>query len=283
MKGDVSERDTPSFRGSASSSFVARRSSFVKEETALFAGASRVGWDLLKEVFRLNHDMEKRVIPINVDTLPGVNGDTRNREALMAILNTLALKQLKLNIKYGPNKINFAFVRITKEGRMEEVTSHEIISLYNSLKRVKDYNLQIAHIKGEEMPSSAFVITDLGNLPSKEANLRPIVVESRLELVDNSHPYLWGSILDIAIAQTILLGQEEDIRKRYYPRLLELYKGLLKGKDIRIEDLTILFQDDIPKAIDTAIRLAIPPMERMDMESLKLLYELMMEEVEKAV
>jgi len=81
-------------------------------------------------------------------------------------------------------------------------------------------------------------------------------------------------VLDIVIAQTILLGQDEEARRLYYGRLGKLYSDIL-GQAVDESKIAGLLKDDIHESIAIALELAIPACGRFSIESLRELYQRM--------
>ena len=144
--------------------------------------------------------------------------------------------------------------------------------MYNGLDVVKKYGLEMTSARGDHKRS--YLITDIGRLGADYKETRVVAMEKAMELDSNGADFvLWSGILDIAITQTILLSQGADAKGAYCGRLRELYK--LLGLDVEIADLLALTGEDIPWAIDTAIRFTIPACGKFRLNELKEMYERM--------
>ncbi|MFC1589980.1 methyltransferase domain-containing protein [Candidatus Omnitrophota bacterium] len=236
--------------------------------------------------YRLLNDLTKedrprtteRVIPINVESLPSRSDD--NEEALKKVLRIIALKQLYLNKRYGSNMIRFAFVKVNGDLSTEDITDdnlHRIYELYNEV--ADDLNGQAnLTVKPENLKGhhESFVITDNKHIPRDN---RSIILEGRMELPINDtdedkNLYLINTILDISIAQTILLDKEEDERIHYYDDLKELYRIL--GVDVEglgADEFADLFSKDYVTQRSMAEKLAIPAAQRHNLDRLESIYE----------
>jgi tetratricopeptide (TPR) repeat protein len=221
------------------------------------------GWALLQEAAKLQPDTKRRVIPINVDTLPLVNA--QNEETVKAMLEMVAYQQLALNRKCGPNKVSFEFVQVGEKGLIEQVLKHRIVELYNDLEIVRSHKLYANH--AEEGSERSFLITDKDHKP---ASLRPIYLDGRMELNDGADLYMWDAVLDIAVTQTILLGRPEQ--SEYYGKLSAVYSNIL-GRLVTDSEIEVLLKGDVGAVKEAALGLIIPSAGKFNLESLKKLYE----------
>jgi hypothetical protein len=224
------------------------------------------GFNLLGGLPDLPDDMETRTIPINVDSFPEIT--RQNEDMVMNLLHIVALKQLYLNRRYGHDRIRFEFVSVS--GERERLRS-ELESRYRDISALARNRSNRA---GEAQPAlPGFLITDVKSLPHDYRETRVVALERRIELDNNSHLWHWNGVLDVAIAETVLLGQGEDTKMRSYEGLKRLYK--LLGRDLTQPQFITLLAEDVRKAIAIAKELALPPCERFNLDELKAFYERM--------
>ena len=278
-KGDVSKGDRPPEERRKSSSGEAAdagispdlssrvsRSSMAPKIAALHA----MGFELLKDVTKLNHDLSYYKIPVDVDSLPCVNDD--NIDILRNLLEILAMKQLILNRKYGPNRVIFEFVKRNNSCGFEPVKNHLIPTLYSELKIVHDNHLYAPVARNDY--NSSFLIAVKANIPESYYDTRVLALDKRIALDNNAEFVMWNTVLDIAVAQTILLGQSEETRKAYYGRLSRLYSDIL-GQAVDESKIEKLLRDDIKESIFMALQLAVPTCGRFRINELRELYQKM--------
>jgi hypothetical protein len=241
------------------------------------------GIDLLKDVTKLNHSMQNYKIQIDMDSLPPVYENEAQRKAILKkMLWIMAAKALFLKQKYGSNKILFEFVKKDESGAFIPVTTYGAAELYMSddeeLRIVKKHGLYISNAKKDDYQSS-FLIVAKDKRPADYKG-RIIALEEPISIEDDSGLAMWNGILDLAIAQTILLAQDSTTRASYYGALAGLYK--LLGKDVEEAAIAKLLDADIQEAIKMALQLAIPACGRFKVGELLELYEKMRNLMEQA-
>jgi hypothetical protein len=241
------------------------------------------GIDLLKDVTKLNHSMNNYKIQIDMDSLPPVyENDAQKKAILKKMLWILASKALLLKQKYGSDKILFEFVKKDESGAFIPVTNYGAAELYLSddeeLKIVKKHGLYISNAKKDGYQSSFLVVVMDKRPPDYKGRI--IALEEPISIEDDSGLAMWNGILDLAIAQTILLAQDSNTQALHYERLTALYKAL--GKDVTKSDLTKLLAGSVEESMRVALSLAIPSCGKFKVGKLLELYGRMKELMQQA-
>ena len=208
-----------------------------------------------------------RAISINVDIFP-LKDEGKNDEITDILLEIVAIKQRRLNAVFGKDMVRFEFV--SPSGRSEIVGRIE--ARYQELTNLGRRGSEDEATQGKVL--HGFMVTN--KTAVEYENYRPLVLdlEGNMSLKGEGAPYMFASVLDLAISLTLLVGQES--RNSYYDKILELYAKLV-GKEIKIEpdDLDILLGEDLAMSREIAKRLAIPPAARYNVNDVKTFYERM--------
>ncbi|MFC1590796.1 radical SAM protein, partial [Candidatus Omnitrophota bacterium] len=244
--------------------------------------AHSIGYDILREVTKLNHDISQFVIPINCDYLPDASSE--NEDVVKDILRIIALKQLYLNKRYGPNRIRFEFVTVNEQGVIEPVSDpkkHRTLELYNEVAgNIVNGSCKLSTTSDTSLYQRSFVITGEDRIPNDH---NVLLLQGEIDIPVSKHDeekyfYLWNTVLDIAITQTVLLGQETSVRERFYSKLRTLYR--LIGVDEKVltnDNIAKLFTEDAKKQQKTALEFIIPHAVRLNLMQLRMLYDMMEE------
>ncbi|MBN1526760.1 MAG: diguanylate cyclase [Candidatus Omnitrophica bacterium] len=241
------------------------------EAVALTESVHKMGMNILDDILsrkgaangNILTNGKPRTIPINIDIFADI--PEANSDVITRFLEILALKQLYINRR--SKGAEFEFISFSDNAAL----LGKIEKIYGELDIVRQYNLKLHKENGLQR---GFAITALEDdvTPHKE---RCIFLENRVVALDEASGLcMWAGVLDLALAMTILLDQEELSRKDHYNRLAEFYNKLLASRPEAVESdtLAIFFDDDVQRSIGMAKKLAIPQAGKFDINDLRELY-----------
>jgi hypothetical protein len=207
-----------------------------------------------------------RNVLINIDLFTGKDDDGK---VMKAILETIALKQRRLNRIFGKNVIGFEFVSLSGQNE----------SLKNRLEiEYKD----IAGITAERSKSKdsmeGFVITDIED--GQNYNDRYILpLQGKMSLEYGGDFYNISAIVDLAVALTLLINSEDA--EESHERVIALYERLNPDAIGKI-DLSVLLKQYIGEYKDIFKAIAIHPAAKLSYEDLLSMHEYVRDVLVKA-
>ncbi|HPN72957.1 MAG TPA: hypothetical protein PKZ41_03070, partial [Candidatus Omnitrophota bacterium] len=201
-----------------------------------------------------------REVCVNVDIFPVITKD--NESLVETILETVALKQERLDRLTGKEKIRFVLRSLSGDSEKEE----RIKNMYSKLRVSQEY-------EGRQEVIAGFAISDLSE-EYDYGKYRLLALKSKLFDEDQGGFYNIPLLLDLSVILTLLAGKED------HDKFHNVINGILKASGnspISEANLDILLGNDIRESLTLSRKIAIKPVSRFAFGDLVILHEYCLE------